>query len=305
MDTVIILMSTYNGERFLKEQLDSIFLQEGVDIHLCVRDDGSIDNTLKILFDYKKKFDKKIDILIGENLGWKKSFFELLKYATVNYSNYNYFAFADQDDIWLSKKIISGIEIIKKFPAGPNLYCSNLYYYKDGINHGKIRKTLLKPTLKQCLVRNYAIGCTIIFNKNLLDVINNRFPEIIVPHDYWIYQVATICGNVCIDNNAYILYRQHADNQVGCKSSWGEVWHRRIKNFSTTLKQHNREEQANELLKQYQSIMSEEALEAVLKISTYRNCILNRLKLLFDNGYGMGRFSNTFWLKLRILFGKL
>lgn len=165
MKRILVLLSTYNGELFLREQLDSLFAQVGVELHIWVRDDGSKDSTQKILFEYREKFPNKITIVLGENIGWKRSFFELLSFAKQNSVVYDYYAFCDQDDIWLPTKLQRAVEKMGELNTNIRLYCSNLYYYKDGCNYGLIRNKDYCPTVENCLMRNYATGCTIVFNK--------------------------------------------------------------------------------------------------------------------------------------------
>lgn len=305
LPTITILMSTYNGELYIKEQLDSILNQKHVNIQLCVRDDGSSDNTLSILSGYKNIYPEKIDILNGENIGWKKSFFRLLQYASEHYNQSEYFSFADQDDIWLPYKLIKGIKALDTLNVGPNLYFSNLLYYKNGINYGKIRKQDIKLTVKRSLVRNDATGCTIVFNRDLLQLVGNNIPSIEVAHDYWMFQTAMLCGNVYYDNDSYILYRQHENNQIGHKTSKKDIWLRRIRNFSTMFRNHRTETQAKELRKLYFENMPINSQNAVQKLAEYRNSILGRLLLICDNGYTLGRLSNNFWMKTKALLGIL
>ncbi len=301
---ITVLMSTYNGELYIREQLDSILNQNNVEVLLCVRDDGSSDNTLSILSEYKNNYPEKIEVFNGENIGWKKSFFWLLQYAAEN-NSCEYFAFADQDDIWLPDKLITGINVLQTLPAGSNLYFSNLLYYKNGINYGKIRKHNIVPTIKKCLVRNYATGCTIVFNRDLLQLVGNNTPSINVAHDYWLFQTAILCGNVHYDPESFILYRQHENNQIGFKNSKKDIWKRRINNLSAMLRDHRTETQAKELYKLYGDKMPEYSQTAVIDLSCYRSNILRRIKLLCDNGFSMDSFSNNFWMKFKILLGIL
>lgn len=89
-------MSTYNGENYLKEQLDSIFNQKEVEINLFIRDDGSMDNTVDIVKEYMVKYPNKINLIEGNNIGFANSFYYLVK---IN-PKYEYYALSDQDDIW-------------------------------------------------------------------------------------------------------------------------------------------------------------------------------------------------------------
>ena len=124
--TVAVLMSTYNGEKFLEEQLDSIFSQTGVNVKLYVRDDGSTDCTLHIIDQYAERFPI-VKLADNENLGPGFSFMRLL-YQYAFEPEIDFFAFADQDDIWLENKLWIGVEAINNSGfTGPVLYSSNQY----------------------------------------------------------------------------------------------------------------------------------------------------------------------------------
>lgn len=298
-------MSTYNGERYLKEQLESIFAQKDVNIHLLIRDDGSSDSTLKILQGYKNKYPSKIDIIEGRNIGWRKSFFMLAAEAQSNYTSYDYFSFADQDDIWLPGKLSRGVGIIKGLPESPNLYCSNLTIYKNGTPTGMLRKATITPTYKSCLIRNYATGCTMVFNRRLLELVCREFPKIKIAHDYWFYMVACLCGTVVIDDESFIWYRIHGSNQVGFKSGFIEIWKRRLQSMSNLLNGHDKEMTAKELIRIHGNSINPVALISVTKLAEYRRSLHNRFALLFDNNYTYNNRHNDFWLKMRIICGRL
>lgn len=305
MEPITILMSTYNGENFLRQQLESIFLQKNVDMRLVVRDDGSRDSTLSILREYERKNPDRIKILKGENIGWKKSFRSLVDYASANCPTCKYFAFADQDDIWLPEKLERAVNAIKNYDGTPALYYSNLYFYKDGVNRGLIHESAEPATFKNCLARNYATGCTILFNTELLDYLSHGEPSIEIPHDYWAYMVAVLCGIVVYDSHSYILYRQHDANQIGSKHGLIDVWKARFKRFSQPELKNIREKTAKELLRLYGSSMHPDARLAVEKLAGYRESIFKRIWLLLDSGYTLGNPGNDFFFKLRILFGRL
>ena len=118
MDKVAILMSTYNGEKYLDEQIGSILAQEGVDVTLYIRDDGSSDRTAEIIKYYCKSYHN-VSFTQGENLGVGNSFMQLVYDAK---DVYYYYAFADQDDIWLPEKIKMAADKIKESKR-PLLYC--------------------------------------------------------------------------------------------------------------------------------------------------------------------------------------
>lgn len=305
MCSVLILLSTYNGEKYLNELLTSLFAQVGVRVSVLVRDDGSTDSTCSILNKFAIMYPDRIFIINGNNIGWKESFFKLIEIAGNSYRKFEYFAFADQDDIWEKDKLSIGVDSLKKLPLGPQLYCSNLYYYKDGKNYGKLYRHLPSPTYKNCLIRNIAAGCTIIFNLSLICILKDTKPAFPVAHDFWVYQVAVLCGNVTVDMNAHILYRQHSNNQIGHTRTKLEVWKQRLSSLKSSVKEHQREKQAQELGRLYSDYMNIEAKSAVDIVANYRKNIKNRLKLLFDFQFSTGLKSNDWWLRLRILFSGL
>ena len=110
MEKVQILMSTYYGEKYLREQLDSIIKQTYPLINILIRDDGSSDGTLSILKEYAGKYDH-VTYYEGENIGVIQSFLQLLKESD---ANVNYYAFADQDDVWLPEKIVRAVEKLEE-----------------------------------------------------------------------------------------------------------------------------------------------------------------------------------------------
>ncbi|EME3486548.1 glycosyltransferase, partial [Enterococcus faecium] len=107
MDRVIVLMSTYNGEKYIREQLDSIFNQKNIAVKVVIRDDGSNDATQSILDEYKKKHN--LNWYTGKNLNAAWSFMELIN----NAPDSNFYAFADQDDVWDNDKLFIAVEAMK------------------------------------------------------------------------------------------------------------------------------------------------------------------------------------------------
>ena len=158
-----ILMSTYNGENYLREQLDSLLNQTYENIKILIRDDGSKDGTIQILKEYSEKYPNKIECIFDENIGVIKSFFELMKKSD---EKCNYFAFCDQDDFWLKEKVEKAIEQIKE--EIPFLYCSNTILVDENLKILKINNEKKEIDLNNILVENCATGCTVVINNKLL-----------------------------------------------------------------------------------------------------------------------------------------
>lgn len=220
--TVAVLMSTFNGEKYLREQLDSIFDQDGVSVKLFVRDDGSMDGTVGILREYAQQFPVET-ILDGENVRPGESFMRLV-YKYADEPEIDYYAFADQDDVWLPEKLSVAIEKIHEIGKDtPALYSSNQYIYIKGENKGVRYKEPQRTDLISHMTKNTIAGCTFVFNKALAKLVvgadrpNSRILQYRI-HDAWLMLVAITCGNVVYDEESYILYRIHEDNTVGVKN---------------------------------------------------------------------------------------
>lgn len=293
---VVILVSTYNGEKYLAEQLDSIIAQKGVNIEIMVRDDGSTDETIKILDDYKKR--GFLDWYTGENIGSAKSFLDLLK----NAPDANYYAFSDQDDVWLPEKINKAVTVLEsKDYDGPKLYFGNQYCWRNGEIAGRVKEEMPSFDKYDCTVMNPTFGCTQVFNKELIELIRSHFPSFIWSHDYLVYLVAMYFGEVYYDHEAYMKYRLHGDNQNGAGNTFRELWHNRYKAFKNILNDHNREYMLQDFLTKYGNIINEDDREIVEIPAYYRKDLNSFFRLLFSKKYGFHRLENDFWLKLRIL----
>lgn len=218
---IAVLMSTYNGEKYIREQLDSIINQKGVNIRLIVRDDGSTDSTVDILKEYAEKYPIKI-VLDGENVGPGESFMRLV-YKYADEPKIDYYAFADQDDIWIEDKLRVAVEKIQEMQSDkPILYSSNQYLYIDGVNKGLRHKEPQSIELIPHMTKNTIAGCTFVFNKALAKLVadaDRPEPKIIKYrlHDAWMILVAICCGKVINDEKSHMLYRIHEGNTVGVK----------------------------------------------------------------------------------------
>lgn len=271
---VAVLMSTYNGEKYIREQIDSILSQIKVNVTLFIRDDGSTDSTVKIITQYTEKYSN-IRLLVGENIGVGNSFMQLLYSLT---DEFDYYAFSDQDDIWLNEKLERAIEKISKNTV-PTLYVSNqILVDKNGRKLGM--RYVQKPDLSymQTLSNNKATGCTMLWNKALNDRltdINARPSKILLDnriHDVWISAVAGLIGEIVYDQNGYILYRQHENNVVGVKkiTVFGTL-KSQIEKLVGKKPRNGRSMLAYELIKGYPETKHENLLVACANSKQYRN----------------------------------
>lgn len=218
---IAILMATYNGEIYLKEQLESILSQSYTDWTLYIGDDGSSDNTLSILKEYEAKYDNIIIIKNKTKKGCKDNFLFLLKNVTSEF-----YMFADQDDVWLPNKIKESLLLIKengllssKKPVLVHTNVSIVNKKLDIIHKSYWDKGRIEPELYKNLnlfpIIGLTQGCTMLFNHNVKLV---TFPvsEYSDMHDVWIgYQVLRNKGVVLSLNTPTMYYRQHERNVCG------------------------------------------------------------------------------------------
>ena len=215
-------MSTYNGERFLREQLDSILSQEGVEIILWVRDDGSKDNTCQILSDYAAKH-KNIEWKACENVGFVKSFSALVRMAADSDSNADYFAFADQDDIWMPQKLATACKALAtKDDSKPNLFTSNsMQVDAEGHELEPFHKGP-EPKFRKgnVLVFGTEQGCSMVFNRKAVEIYTEHEPSL-TWHDRWMYHICYFLGSVTYDHQPLFYYRRHEKNALANNKAGG------------------------------------------------------------------------------------
>ena len=219
---VLVLMSTYNGERFLREQLDSILSQEGVEVSLRVRDDGSKDGTCRILSDYASEHGN-IQWKACENVGFVRSFSALVRMAAESDGDADYFAFADQDDIWMPHKLATACKALAaKDSSRPCLFTSNsMQVDADGHELEPFHKGP-EPRFRKgnVLVFGTEQGCSMVFNKKAVEIYAGHEPSL-TWHDRWMYHICYFLGSVTYDHQPLFYYRRHEKNALANKKAGG------------------------------------------------------------------------------------
>lgn len=300
MNRVAVLMSTYNGEKYLKEQIDSILAQKGVDVTLYIRDDCSSDGTIDIIKGYVKRYKNAV-LILGDNLGVGNSFMQLVYDCP---DDYEYYAFADQDDIWLKEKLKSAISKIGA-ETQPVLYCSNQLLVDKELKTLGMRYTgALNTSYKQILFSNQFAGCTMVWNNSLHKILcdENRRPSTMLLknriHDVWVAMVASVVGFIIYDENSYILYRQHENNVVGVKKeSITKEWIEKIRRKDL---RNGRSKLAMEIYSKFADIMidDKEMKDTLELCATYKDSWKNKINLLRNKELR----TNEFLYNMKILF---
>lgn len=220
-DKIAILMATYNGEKYICQQIDSILSQTCKDWELYIHDDGSTDNTIAALESYVEKYPNKIHLIDGKSTGGAKyNFFYLFGQVEAPY-----YMTCDQDDVWLDKKIgltYDKMLTIETKADVPCLVYTELRVVDSELNtiadtmSGYQSLDCHKRTINQFILQNSVTGCTMMVNRALRDKML-RITDIdnTIMHDWWAALVAAQFGKTAFIDEPTILYRQHGDNSLG------------------------------------------------------------------------------------------
>ncbi len=274
MKKVLILLSTYNGEKYLPELIESLLSQKGTELHILVRDDGSKDGTAAYL---KKIKDSRVQYYIGENKRAVGSFLELIQKAPLEY---DYYAFCDQDDVWLEDKVATAVDQLNDLDAEkPSLYYSGQIITDSELNVLYHHTLDTQRSYKANSIFIQMAGCTAVFNKALLSELKKYVPENIFGHDGWCYRVcAALKGNIIVDSKGKILYRQHGDNVVGLQGGIKG----KLKRAKSYIFQHRLSVYAQEILKGYDSQLDENWRSFLQNITQSNSSFKARMCLLKD-----------------------
>lgn len=203
---ISVCMATYNGEKYITQQLDSILSQISDTDELIISDDGSTDKTIDIIQEYQTKY-KNIRLLNGPRCGVQKNFENALKHVQGDIV-----FLCDQDDVWVKGKVKA---CMHEFETKENILVLHDAYIVDE-NCNVIEDSLFahrgsKSGLVKNIIKNSYVGCCMAFRKDLLEHCL-PFPDKIEMHDWWIGLVAEKVGKTALINKPYLMYRRHAEN---------------------------------------------------------------------------------------------
>ncbi len=217
-----ILMATYNGERFIGEQIESIQAQTYKNWHILVSDDCSGDGTLDVVRRYATADDRIHIVSEGVRHGGAKENF----FALMDKSDAPYCMFCDQDDVWLPEKIEKSLAVLRVLEDEhgvdvPLLVFCDMMVVDSELNviHESFEKSSYfdphRLAFNQLLAHNVAAGCCMLFNKSLLNTCLHSNGEGVEIHDWWAMLVASAFGHICFIDESLSLYRQHGNNEIG------------------------------------------------------------------------------------------
>jgi hypothetical protein len=219
--SVAILMATKDGARFLRDQLDSFASQTHRNWRLYVSDDRSSDETIAILEEFRRRTGAWVDVRPGPCMGPAENFMSLARDPRIEA---DFYAFSDQDDIWLSNKLERAIDRLTEVSSDvPTFYCSRTLLVDEHNEKvlGKSPRFKRKPAFGNALVQSLGGGNTMVFNRSAKRLLEQAQAAVVI-HDWWTYQLVSGAGGVAIyDETPSMRYRQHGANVIGSNMGWG------------------------------------------------------------------------------------
>ena len=304
---VNILLSTFNGIQFLREQLDSLLCQDYPNITIYIRDDGSTDSTVALLMWYQEEHNY-ISVVVGENLGYIRSFYELVRSCHGNEDEL--YAFCDQDDVWNPQKISRAVEKIGKSPVPTmTFYCSRMTLVDENLQ-------VIGASPNPCqidfgsAIMGFTYGCAVVMGDGVKQLFLQASPDDMLAHDWWACLIATAFGHVVYDVEPQVNYRQHNSNTSGGYRS--ELLPRlkfRIKELLERLFQKKATVdfllQAKNFIVVYNHVPIDKRsiVEELLLMKTGRNQIISRLYYALNPKIRSIHPLDNAFLKLSILLG--
>lgn len=295
--SVTVVLATYNGEKYLREQLDSILRQKGVSVKILVRDDGSKDGTKSILDEYQNK-----NLLVwytGKHLNVQKGYLDLLKHAPQS----DYYAFCDQDDVWDDDKLLYAVTELDELPSDkPAMYYCGQRLVDENLKLLSVHKIAADRSPHANFLISNVAGCTAVFNQTLVDTVNSASPYFILMHDSWLFKIClALGGSYYADSAAHINYRQHGNNVAGLNGGVkGKI--RQVKRYLNVFEI---QKQCQNLLQCYGERMTPEYKELTEEICNYNQSIRNQINFLRKEDIDFKSTSLNSVVKLKILLRKM
>jgi glycosyltransferase involved in cell wall biosynthesis len=302
---VAVLMCTYNGEKYIAEQIESIVNQSHKNLILIISDDGSQDKTIEIVEEKATKYPNLIKLIQGPRKGFVANF---LSVATNSNIKADYFSFSDQDDYWQPKKIEAALEIIQAHEEkeAPFLYCGRTTYTDELLKPYGISCIMKRPpSFKNSLIQSIAGGNTMVFNAQSKKLLEKTGVVNVASHDWWLYQLTTgVGGKVYYDSRSFTLYRQHTQALIGGNTSLKSKIYRVRRMFDNHF---SRWISKNIFaLKKCELILTRESKDTLNSfISIRKSNAINRMLIVFKCGIYRQKKLGTIIISLASLFKKL
>ena len=223
--TIGVLLATYNGEKYLSEQVDSVLRQPDFKIIIFAHDDGSTDSTKRILDEYRQLYQDRFIVLDGASTGSSKCNFMYLVEEALKYK-IDYFFFADQDDVWQPQKVKVMMQKMKEVERAekPCVVFSDMKVVDENLNeiapsffsYINANPERIKPN--QLIMQSFIAGCSMLVNRITAELsVHYKNIDKIFMHDWWMALIGSFIGQITCINEPLVLYRQHGNNQIGAR----------------------------------------------------------------------------------------
>ena len=300
MKEIIVIISTYNGSESISRQLDSIFEQEKVNTQVLIRDDGSTDNTIDVINDYITFHpDRRIELIIGDNEGYAKSFWDALRAS----GEADYYAFSDQDDVWKKDKLVKTIAPMEKdqYQGAKLSYCK-MIRCDEKMKVLSEQVEVCEPqrlSKKICLTKTYNYGAATVFNREAKSLICRSWPDANnVPHDFWAGLLCYWFGHIYfIDEFLYYWIRNK-------KSVTGEGTKLSGQNYriAETINRRSYPNVAQTLLDNYVDLLDGIDKDFLERLVNYKNSLKDKIRIITDLSFRRDSIKGSVILKLGVLF---
>lgn len=297
---VTVLMSSYNGENYIYEQINSIMMQIGVKVRLFIRDDGSIDNTLEIIKNLQEKYPQKISCDIGPNIGIHKSFDYLYRNAEVT----DYFAFADEDDVWDLDKLYLAVKAIEMEKGSFYSSSSRLVSAKlNDLNCSTVNKKKYNHYMNtnSKILTPGAQGCTIVIKRDLIEILRKYEPKNLQGHDIWISTVAYYTSKSLYDVIPHMMYRQHDKSWTGNRKN--KFWQKKREIIFFIKGSSRYHLLAEDILFGYKDYLTKDDQKILELLCQASFSFSARIKLIFSKGFGKYGLLQNIMFKIFLIFG--
>ena len=297
---VSVVMSSYNGAKCIKRQLDSILAQKNVDVTVYVRDDGSSDNTVEILKEYSKK-NPNLLYEAASNVGWQQSFMLALEAAP----KADYYAFSDQDDIWFENKLSNAVSYLSQENSGRAVlfHCNKISTWDDLTPLSKQTKRLPRALNREnALTQEYVQGCSSVMNDYARSLVLKNRPKGKVPHDFWCALVCYLFGVILYDDRPFFYHIIYGNNA----SMEGRLWTGRLSRLKKFFKHGSIYHlPVQELLDGYGDLLLESDKKFMNHLLNYKKNLFDKLCVLFSVKFRRSSLVGTLSLKTSILLNRL
>lgn len=295
-------MSTYNGESYIRQQIDSILAQRDVNIKLFIRDDGSSDETRHILAQYSSEYPGTVHVFLEENIGIHESFSRLINLPNLE----GYVAFSDQDDVWDCDKLITAINCINQervvlYFSSSRLVDSDLNSLNKTtesmnkyIHYQKGNNRILTPGVQ---------GCTMVMTNDFFRSVVTRGYPTYYGHDTWIPIVAFYTSNVYYDPTPHMSYRQHNNSWTGNRKDRFSQLRKEFRFFIAGMRRYST--LATDLLRAYPECQCETNNSVLAVLAKPHKSFSDRIRLILCKDLNKYGIVQNILFKWEILIGKV